>query len=1561
MAQGERKLSVRYTFDFASIQNDADRIKKILAGTYDGLKEGQSAITSLKGKITEMANALKGNSAKASFEEMSNAARQTQAQLEGLLRTNQQINNSLHDRMAEVSQAKMQPLSGADAEALNKEYNALAKEIRARAELSGQIGQQLKAVKQLNAEIQAKQDSTAKTQAEASATKTLTQQLSEAKKRMQELAAEGKTASKEYEDLKNKSQSLSAAMKQVSSDSQVQQQVRFRTALMNVKQQMMELEQAGKRDTEQYRLLRAEAERLQRTMYETNTQMRILATPNTKMSATINMMTGLSGAVSAATGTIALFGGENEKVMKIQQKLNGIMAITMGLQSINQTLNKNSAFQVGIIGQLEEWWAACKAKAAAATTADTTAKAANTAATKAGAAATAAETAATNTATAATTAHAFSWKALGIAIKSVPIWGWAIAGLTVLVSVIIAVTTHLNKLTNSQKAMKEAMAKAYTEIQKERSELDLLYRTATNANKPLNDRLIAIQKLQSQYPEYFQNLKQEAILAGDAADAYERLKIAIEQKAIAKGMESMKETAYQNIGKWLDSHFDEKSWLDNNQTKAQTLKSKYTQEQIAKYYPILTALENGTPLTKFPEGITEEGLNELGFVKKWEDSKKEYEEAYKKANKESIEKIAAADKYIEEITDNLPKTIEEQRNAWSGDEKEGYKADPNYYKRMMEKALQDADDYVPRDLGQGMKETPGDIKRRQEQARKDYYKYKNLYDNARFDPKDRSSQMGASDIAGQKVSDLAAQQNLERMNLQLQMEREFEQKRIDIMGDGAEKRRRQQQLDNDTEMANLQERMNQEIQAEVNRQQSLWNAREDAKAKEASAAGKQYQKKAFDSGSLKAHQWGLGYDIDREDNRTGNVEMDEIDLITQRYSHLQTLLLKLQAKRIEDQAKADRQSMDDYLMEYGTMEEKVAAINRAYSKKKSEATNDGDRMKIQQEWQSALEGATFDDWMENRASLAFGEMETLSRETIDQLIEEMEQYRSKILDTLDPEKIEKFNTALSNLRKARISDTNSPLSALTPEYIRERKAAQEELNDAERTSTQLTQKQADAQEKVSQTVGRIMTKLNAATNGKVTLGADEITDGATLQQTIDGMSQMEDVAQEDIEALEELNAQLGDAQVNLQNSTDAANKAKTTFERLAEAFKAKFEGWQDPLNKALGAFEKINETLAGVNEAFSSIKGTAEALGADTGVGSDWDNAEKMLQGVTGITGGISDAIKSALTGNVGGVLSGIASAFTSPINAVVAIHDNKREKAIQRIQDEVEELQRINKRLDRALDGQYSKEAASTYAEQIENAEQQIALINQQIREEQDKKNSDSDRIQEWRDQIEELQNDIEDYKAAALDAILGEDVATSIDNFADAMADAWGSTREQAKSAKDYVKTMLKQMVLEAMKTDLTAPIEKLREMMSTAMDDSLVTDAEVAGLQDFAQGIAEMISQQYAWADDILKDETSSQSGTSKGGYATASQDSVEELSGRMAAVHTSVEGIRIAQATMAIDVTAIRAAMDATQANATETRGLTLIAVGHLETIAKNTSKLHDMSEKLEKIEQHTRNL
>jgi hypothetical protein len=275
---------------------------------------------------------------------------------------------------------------------------------------------------------------------------------------------------KDFEDNKNKVDNASNA------------HVRFRTQLMNVKQQMMELEQAGKKNTAEYARLVEEATRLANAMYAANQQIKNLTTTKGVMlQGFVSGLSGVSGAFTAANGAIGLFATKNEELQKIMLKVQSLMSITMGLQAVSATLHETSAFRTGLVAKATQWWASVTAKANAALLALTAegralaladeklaaahAKVAAATAivekqeTKRGTASAAAyarldaaqqkliktqimHTAATEAqnkaatkATVANTGLAGSFRLIGTAIKSIPTFGWLIVGISALIAV----------------------------------------------------------------------------------------------------------------------------------------------------------------------------------------------------------------------------------------------------------------------------------------------------------------------------------------------------------------------------------------------------------------------------------------------------------------------------------------------------------------------------------------------------------------------------------------------------------------------------------------------------------------------------------------------------------------------------------------------------------------------------------------------------------------------------------------------------------------------------------------------------------------------------------------------------------------------------------------------------------------------------------------------------------------------------------------------------------------------------------------------------------------------
>ena len=137
----------------------------------------------------------------------------------------------------------------------------------------------------------------------------------------------------------------------------------FRTQLRAVREELAAMEEAGKkagksietiRGTEKFRALQAEAGRLKDAMDDVNTQAKIMSDDYQNMNTVLEVMGGISGAFSAAQGAVGLFAGENENLQKIMVKVQSLMAITIGLQQVAKTLNKDSYTQLVLVRKAKE-------------------------------------------------------------------------------------------------------------------------------------------------------------------------------------------------------------------------------------------------------------------------------------------------------------------------------------------------------------------------------------------------------------------------------------------------------------------------------------------------------------------------------------------------------------------------------------------------------------------------------------------------------------------------------------------------------------------------------------------------------------------------------------------------------------------------------------------------------------------------------------------------------------------------------------------------------------------------------------------------------------------------------------------------------------------------------------------------------------------------------------------------------------------------------------------------------------------------------------------------------
>ena len=355
----------------------------------------------------------------------------------------------------------------------------------------------------------------------------------------------------------------------------------------------------------------------------------------------------------------------------------------------------------------------------------------------------------------------------------------------------------------------------------------------------------------------------------------------------------------------------------------------------------------------------------------------------------------------------------------------------------------------------------------------------------------------------------------------------------------------------------------------------------------------------------------------------------------------------------------------------------------------------------------------------------------------------------------------------------------------------------------------------------------------------------------------------------------------------LKENKEAADKLRPAYEKVAKGLKGVFEAGNDT-KKLRQAIDDIEEGLGEIMRSGQFLSDTFSKLGDSFG-GAFGEIAEGLNVAMDAVNSAMDGAKAGAMFGPIGASAGAAIGVVTSLASSIAKIHDKKNESRIQRLQDQIDTLDKSYDKLGRSIEKAYSKDASKLIDQQNKLLEQQKVLIQNQIKEEEDKKKTDNDRIKEWRDQIDEINNTIADNKEAGKDAIFGSDIKSAIDDFANAYADAWAAGEDKARSAKDLVRKMIRNMVTESIKAAASDPMKEIREKLLEFWSDDYISDWEQDYLDRKAQELADDLDRKFGWADKYFNtgnavEEDDGRTASSKG-VGSISQDSADVIDGKM----------------------------------------------------------------------------
>ena len=468
--------------------------------------------------------------------------------------------------------------------------------------------------------------------------------------------------------------------------------VSLRQRLREIKTALVEMEAAGQRGTAQYQALQAEAARLTDAWSDASAQATILAHDQRGMQGVISGLSGLSGAATVAQGAMGLFGAENEKLQQIMLRVQSVMAITMGLQQIQQTLNKDSAFSLVTLNSLKKVWnkllgesAVKQSEEAVSTTASTVSTTANTAATTANTASKTTNNAAATTgvtaqrtlagstvlATAATTAQAVATRAASIALRGLKaaLISTGIGALVVAVGELVGWLSSLASATSEAeekaKQMAEITSKGNEAYIKARVEIDNYQLKLERYSGSKEKEKQIVKELNSKYGEalgYYKSAAEWKRILQEKGDAYANsmLKEAEAQAILSKyteayiALQEAKDKKASEYGRWLTSDARDELTKKREVEKLQ----KETEELSAQYRNKFKEAENAKAQFNIGGHVDPSSVKSKTSGKTFDPAKAALEE---RTAREAYAKDAK--KYIKEAQDELTKLAIDAQEA----------------------------------------------------------------------------------------------------------------------------------------------------------------------------------------------------------------------------------------------------------------------------------------------------------------------------------------------------------------------------------------------------------------------------------------------------------------------------------------------------------------------------------------------------------------------------------------------------------------------------------------------------------------------------------------------------------------------------------------------------------------------------------------------------------------------------------------------------------------------------------------------------------------------------------
>lgn len=255
------------------------------------------------------------------------------------------------------------------------------------------------------------------------------------------------------------------------------------------------------------------------------------------------------------------------------------------------------------------------------------------------------------------------------------------------------------------------------------------------------------------------------------------------------------------------------------------------------------------------------------------------------------------------------------------------------------------------------------------------------------------------------------------------------------------------------------------------------------------------------------------------------------------------------------------------------------------------------------------------------------------------------------------------------------------------------------------------------------------------------------------------------------------------------------------------------ENLKDNFKGLDGSFESTVEYVSQLGMSVSSIGNIFEQMGFSEGVSDTISTIGEAIQGASQAAQGIAQIAGGDILGGTINTLGGIWQGVSAIFNA----GNKKITREVEKSERRVKQLENAYKNLERAVDKSMGKAEISAQKAAIANQKAQLAEVQRQLQLEKSrkKKNRDQDKIIELEGQVTDLQNAIDDATTNIVNTLLGTDVKSAAESFADSWISAWKEGADTMGNLEESFDDLITNMIVKSLASTIVG--ERLKSMFA------------------------------------------------------------------------------------------------------------------------------------------------